>query len=163
MQEFGLKILHLSPDGGPISRVTLALATANLNSRIRNGLSAQELWTQRDQLTGMQQPVEDRQFILQQNLNRHYSHASSAKAKAHRSTQTLPTSTLQVGDLVFLKGDKTMIRDKYLITSISDDSDWCQLRKFTRSQFRSKTYDIHLCEYYLALPTTLPGSTSGPI
>ncbi len=112
IQELGLEILHLSLDRGPISRVTLALATANLNSGIRNGLSAWKLWTQRDHLTGMQLPVEDRQFILQQNLNRHYSHASSAKAKANRSTRTLPTMTLQVGDLVFLKGEWDKLRSE---------------------------------------------------
>ena len=53
IEELGLELLNLSPEGGPVSDVTLALATANTNSRIRrDGLSAREVWTQRDQLTG---------------------------------------------------------------------------------------------------------------
>ena len=42
IEELGLELLNLSPEGGP--DVTLALATANTNSRIRPvGLSAQEV------------------------------------------------------------------------------------------------------------------------
>ena len=49
IEELGLELLNLSPEGGPVSDVTLALATANTNSRIRrDGLSAREVWTQRD-------------------------------------------------------------------------------------------------------------------
>ena len=56
--ELGLELLNLSPEGRPVSDVTLALAaTANANSRIRrDGLSAREVWTQRDQLTGDSYP-----------------------------------------------------------------------------------------------------------
>ena len=39
VEELGLELLNISPEGGPISRVTLALATANLNSRIRRYVS----------------------------------------------------------------------------------------------------------------------------
>ena len=42
IEELGLELLNLSPEGGPVSDVTLALATANTNtnSRIRcDGLS----------------------------------------------------------------------------------------------------------------------------
>ena len=67
IQELGLELLHLIPEGGPISELNLALSTANMNARIRqHGLSARELWTQRDQLTGEQLPVDDRQVIIQQ-------------------------------------------------------------------------------------------------
>ena len=55
IEELGLELLNLSPGGEPVSDVTLALARANTNSRIRrDGLSAREVWTQRDQLTGQQ-------------------------------------------------------------------------------------------------------------
>ena len=48
IKELGAELLWLSTDGGPISKVILALATATLNSRIRrNGLSAREILTQR--------------------------------------------------------------------------------------------------------------------
>ena len=48
IEELGLELLNLSPEGGPVSDVTLALATANTNFRIqRDGLSAWEVWNQR--------------------------------------------------------------------------------------------------------------------
>ena len=51
-----------------MSDVTLALPTANSNSRIRrDGLKVREVWTQRDQLTDEQLPIVDRQLILSQN------------------------------------------------------------------------------------------------
>ena len=52
IEELGVELLQLSPEGGPLSKVTLALATGNLNSRIRrDGLSARDVWTQREQCT----------------------------------------------------------------------------------------------------------------
>ena len=46
IEELGLELLNLSPEGGPVSDITLALATANTNSPIRHdGLSAREVWT----------------------------------------------------------------------------------------------------------------------
>ena len=65
IDELGLQLLNSSPEGGPVSNATLALATANINSYIQHdGLSAHEIWTQRDQLTGEQLPIVDRQLIL---------------------------------------------------------------------------------------------------
>ena len=62
-KELGIELLQLSPDDGPVSTVTLALATANLTSRIRRGgLSAREIWTQRYQITAEQLPITDRQL-----------------------------------------------------------------------------------------------------
>ena len=41
IEELGLELLNLSPKGAPVSNVTLAQATANMNSCIwRDGLSA---------------------------------------------------------------------------------------------------------------------------
>ena len=55
IKELGIELLQLSPGGGLVSTVTLALATANLNSRIRrDDLSARDVWTQRDQITAEQ-------------------------------------------------------------------------------------------------------------
>ena len=158
IEELGLELLHLSPNGGPFSKVSLSIATANLNSRIRKcGLSSREIWTQRDQVTREQLPINDRQLILNQHFTRSMNHASSARSK---STIPLPppTCSFQVGHLVYLRGDgnKCKARDKYMIVSISDDKEHCQLRKFTLSQFRSKTYTVKCNQCFPVQPTTLP-------
>ena len=58
IEAIGLELLNLSPEGGPVSDVNLALATANINSRILHDcLLAREVWTQRHQLTGEQLPI----------------------------------------------------------------------------------------------------------
>ena len=117
VEELGLEILHICPEGGPISRFNLALATANMNRRIRHsGLSSFEIWTQRDQITGDQLPINDRQIILSQQFGRVQNHSSSARAKAHGKAGA-PTPQLRVGDLIYLysDADKTKTRDKYMI------------------------------------------------
>ena len=65
------EILRQAPNGGPISTVTLAIATSRLNSRLRReGLSARKLWTQRDQFTHDQLLICDRKVIQEQHLQR---------------------------------------------------------------------------------------------
>ena len=164
IEELGLELLNLSPEGGPVSDVTLALARANTNSRIRrDGLSAREVWTQREQLTGEQLPIVDRQLILSQNYSRQQNHASSAKFKS-RGRTNLPSASISVGDLVFLKGDRDKLkaREKYRVVSIREDLS-CELRKFTTSQFRSKLYVVPMSECYQMAPTVLVQSMQGPI
>ena len=147
-----------------MSDVTLALATANTNSRIRrDGLSAREVWTQRDQLTGEQLPIVDRHLILSQNYSRQQNHASSAKSKTRGRTNRL-SAAVSVSDLVFLKGDRDKLkaREKYVVVCIREDL-YCELRKFTTSQFRSKLYLVPMSECYPVAPTVLALSPQGPI
>ena len=164
VEELGLELLNISPEGGPISRVTLALATANLNSRIRrDGLSACELWTQHDQLTGEQLPIVDRQVILNQHRSHLQNHPSSSVSKASGKPR-LPHPTVSVGTLVFLVCDKSKLaaREKYLIVGLTD-SNTCQLRKFTSSQFRSKVYTVPISQCFPVSPTMLAQDPQGPI
>ena len=155
-QELGLEILKISHQGGPISKLTLALARATLNSRIRqDGLSSREMWTQRDQITGEQLPLDDRTLIKRQLEVRELNHASSSQSKVPRGFPP-QAPILKVGDLVYLKQDrdKTRARDKYLVASTSDG--WCQVGKFTRDQFRKKVYDVLTTD---CIPTGPPMST----
>ena len=163
IQELGLELLHLHPEGGPMTRLQLAMATANMNTRIRHsGLSARELWTQRDQVTGEQLPIDDRRVIWEQYKSRANNHEYSARSKARGQTQTI-VPHISVGDLVYLAQDKdkTKARDKYLVTTIDDE--WCQVRKFTKSEFRAKAYDVRISDCYPVVPSTLGSRHTGPI
>ena len=155
IKELGLECLHLSPEGGPLSKVQLSLATASLNARLhRDGLSAREMWTQRDQFTGQQLAIQDRHIVRQQQLPCSQSHRATALSKARGKTAA-PEHDLHVGDLVYLGGyrDKTRGRDKYLVVSKNDIM--CQLRKFTTSPFRSKTYNVRLSDCFPVVSTAL--------
>ncbi len=163
IRELGGECLTLQPEGGPISELTLAIATSNMNSRIRwCGLSAREIWTQRDQLTGEQLPIEDRQLIVQQHLRRSLSHGPNAASKATFKSPP-PDQGISVGDLVYVKGDrdKTKAREKFLVCAIPDDGALL-LRKFTLSQFRSKVYQVKREDCYL-VSSDVKGQSPGPI
>ena len=136
-----MEILRIQPEKGQVSKVTLAIATANTNSRVRrDGLSSRELWTQRDQITGSQLPFDDETLIGSQSSSRWKNHVSSAKSKAKGKGPNSPE--ISVGDLVYLVSErsKNQARDKYLVTNISGST--CTIRKFTRNQFRRKQYTI---------------------
>ncbi len=66
----------------PVSKLGLTIATARLNSRLRSqGLSSLELWTQRNQVTNEQIPLNDLQHILAKHQARKTNHQFSKKAK----------------------------------------------------------------------------------
>ena len=149
IKELQRELLSISPTGAQINPVSLSLAVANLNSRIRApGLSAHELWTQRDQVTGDQLPIDDSKIIASQQYRRGMNHLSSEKSKACGKLQN-PTPNIQVGSLVYTYSDhdKLAARQRYLVISI--DGEWCKLKRFTLHQFGSKTYDAKLNECYL--------------
>ena len=141
------EILRIQPEKGPVSPVVLATATANTNSRVRRDeLSARELWTQRDQLTGSQLPFNDEVVMASQAASRKRNQASSAKSKARNRGRNSPD--ISVGDLVYLVSErsKNQARDKYLVTSISGNN--CAVRKFSRLHFRRKQYSVPLTGVY---------------
>lgn len=149
IEELGLEFLKTSPGGGPITTLSLAMATSSMNSRIRrDGLSAREIWTQRDQVTGQQLPIEDRQIIIKQHFDRVYAHGPSAHAKSGDSQRSCDGGPPQVGDLVYITRDKdkTKARERYLVVDVEDNR--CRVRKFVNDQFRSKTYDLRLSDIY---------------
>ena len=155
IQELGNECLRIEPRGGPLSQSSLALATSHMNMRIRsNGLSAKEMWTQRDQITGEQLPIDDRQHILDQHLARLKNHSASSQSKS-RGRPAMSTHTFHVGDLVYLKHEKSkeQARDKYMIVAINGQQ--CSLRKFTNSQFRARIYDVPISDCY-PITATIP-------
>ena len=158
VQELEEELLRQQPRGGPVSARLLAIATACLNSRIRSrGLSAREMWTQRDQFTCTQLPLADEELIRLQHDKRVQNHPYSEKSKAPRGKTLLPTS-IEVGDLVYLHVDrnKSCSRDRYLVVSV--EGLWCGLRKFAGSQLRDLTYRVKTSDCY-KVPATCPDAS----
>ena len=124
------------------------MATANLNTRVRNrGLSAREMWPQRDQFTNTQIPFSDLQVVRQQHSLRLRNHPASERSKAPGCCPC-PATRVQVGDLVYITSDgsKTNARNRYLVVSV--DGLWCNVRTFSGSQLRSTSYRVKLSECY---------------
>ena len=123
VQELEDEILRQDPAHGSVSDLTLCLAVARLNSRIRsNGLSARELWCQRDQFTNSQLPISDLEVITSQHKRRKIKHPYSEKAKTP-SCRGPGVVLVDVGDLVNLHIDrnKSRARDRYLVVSVDDN------------------------------------------
>ena len=99
------------------------------------------MWLQRDELTNGQIPVDDMTLILKQHEARISNHAYSEAAKSPRGV--LPCAlNLSVGDLVYLHDDriKSSARNRYLVVSL--EGEWCNMRKFVRSQLRKTSYRV---------------------
>ena len=128
--------------------VTLSVATATLNSRLRSrGLSAREMWTQRDQFSSQQVPLHDQCLTVQQHEQRIANHHHSEKGKAPIAKYS-PAEHITVGDLVYLYSDhnKTRARDRYLVVEVTGS--FCNIRKFVGSQLRSSSYRVKTSDCY---------------
>ena len=148
VQELETELLKIDPLGGTVSRKTLAVATANLNSRIRTrGLSAREMWTQRDQFSNKHIELLDQELILKQHELRSINHQHSEKSKAPKGVLP-PSASLAIGDLVYLysDGNKTASRNRYLVCSV--DENWCNVRKLVGTQLRNASYRVKKSECY---------------
>ena len=64
-----------------------------------------------------------------------------------------------MGDLVYITTDQTKSRrhDRYIV--VSEDGDWCNIRKFSGSQLRCMSYRVRMSECYAVPTSTLPTST----
>ena len=148
IKELHRELLILYPAGGHISPLQLSRGIANLNSRYRgSGMSAHEMWVQRDQITGAQLPIKDWQLIVNQHKQREKNHMPSQRSKAPGKVYH-PSPEVDVGSLVYVYNDRSKIsaRQRYIVTNM--DGKWITLRKFTNNLFSNKEYQAKLQEIY---------------
>jgi len=148
VQEVEMELRRDSPRGGQVTTLSLAVATARLNSRIRaSGFSARELWLQRDQFTNTQLPFSDQEVIRNQHERRCGNHTPSERSKAHGHSRA-PSCELHVGDIVYLYSDLSKVqgRDRYLVTTV--EGAWCCIRKFVGAQLRNTSYRVRRTDCY---------------
>ena len=155
IQELVDELLKLNPTGGMVSSVDLAIATANLNARLRSrGLSAREMWYQRDQFTNAQIPVTDQFLISSQNSKRIQNHKASERSKTPNRVLSDPPD-VEVGDIVYVVGDRSKLqgRPRYMVTRIDDA--WANIVKFSGRQLRNTTYRVRRDEC-IRVPSSIP-------
>ena len=159
IRELGGEMLRYNSNGGPFTSSELAYITNTLNSRLRcHGLSSWEILHHRDQYTGEQIDFSDLQLAEDQNNLRVANQQYSARSKSHGAPPAADAEVVP-GSLVYIKndGDKTKARERYLVVKVIGDS--CTLHKISKSQFRSKPYELKLSEVYPVLSDLPPHST----
>lgn len=110
VREMTKELLILQPTGGPVSSSVLSKATANLNSRLRaSGVSSHEIFTQRDQNTGMQLSLDDVKLIDDQHRRRLNHHAASEKYKSGGKPE-LPEAKVSIGSIIYIYSDGTKLK-----------------------------------------------------
>ena len=97
-----------APNGEPITQLGLSIAISRLNSRLRRqGLSAYELWTHRDQYSNTQLPIDDTNTIRTQHQQRLKNHPHSERSKYPKETRVHTSiHKIAVGDLVYLRAEQ---------------------------------------------------------
>ena len=149
VQEVEKEFKRLLPAGGQISPGTLAIATSNLNNKIRfNGLSALEILTKRDQFTGHDLDFNGQDIAANRKEKNESNHQSSAISKSKGGPNATLANVCE-GDLVHVKkkGDKHLCRDIYLVKKLCD-TEYSILNKFVGNQLRAKEYKVKLSEIY---------------
>ena len=152
IQELEEELMKSPNNSHSVSMLTLSVATARLNSRIRaRGLSAREMFMQRDQFTNDQIPIADRTLIEEQQSARKSNHPYSQLSKNHKGIHA-PNPSVKPGDLVYLICDKSKHapRTRYLVSAV--DGEWCSIKKFSGSQLRAASYKVKRSEC-IVVPT----------
>ena len=142
------ELIRIQPGGEPINEVQLSIATNRLNCRLRrNGISSREMWTQRDQYTHNQLPINDREVIMSQFSDRMKNHSYSEKSKFPKNSEK-KCDSICVGDIVYITSDKKkhVSRQRYLVVSV--EGEWCYLKKFVGNQLRSSSYKVKKSECF---------------
>ena len=91
------ELLRQEPGGGPVNELSLAIATARLNSRLcSQGLSSRELWIQRNQFSKEKIPINDLQHILAKQKARQANYPFREAAKGgYRPQAPVPPCNLE--------------------------------------------------------------------
>ena len=134
-----------------LTPLQLQLAVDTLISRIRNrNLSAKEIILKRDQYSHDEIMVDDANLAMQQQEKRSQKHVPSSRSKAGPRA-TIRTTDVMVGDLVYVKHDKSKhkIRDRFIVTKTEGIN--ATLQKIN-DKFMSKEYIVPLTRSYAAQP-----------
>ena len=99
-----------APNGKPITQLGLSIVISRLNSHLRRqGLSAYELWTHRDQYSNTQLAIDDINRIRTQRQQRLKNHPYGERSKYPKETR-VHTSIHKIAVVISFKFTNTQIR-----------------------------------------------------
>ena len=158
--ELKRELLNIVGKDDQVTISTLALATRNLNQRIRsNKKSAWEFLTSRDSMTSRPFLNDDEQELKDLKDRREKQHLANEKQKS-KTRKRIDHVDYKQGDVVMFRDvdNYDAVRDTYIV--VSDDGIDVTLRKF-KKQMRLKTYVVKREQIILIFsPSTLKNSTN---
>ena len=162
IQELENEFLKAELEGKSLTSAMIDTTIRQLNSRIRhNGLSAREIITKRDQITGYQLEFTDEDISRSQNELREQNHLYSSKSKA-KGGQPAAKGGIQIGDLVFIKneGDKFQRRPQYMVSNLIDG--YCMLQKMSNGKFMSRLLKVPVTDVFKVSEGLVPLNVTIP-
>ena len=148
IRELISELLRINPEGGQTNPIELAHAVNQLNSRIRGrGLSAWEILTRRDAVSGVELEISDKLLSEIQSSTRMYDQTASAKNKA-RGGKLASSTEVSIGSLVYIKDDASKLkgRDRYIV--VKKEGSTYTLKKLLKTSLRDKEYVLKSTEIY---------------
>ena len=139
--ELKRELLNLAGRNEQISASTLALATRNLNLRVRsNNKSAWENLTSRDSMTSKPFPQDDQKTLDDLRTRRAAQHDANMKSKSKTRKKIDPVK-FEKGDVVMYRDVENYdaARDTFIV--MEDDGKDVEIKKF-KNQIRMKTYSV---------------------
>ena len=87
-------------------------------------------------------------IILAQHESRIENHQPSLIAQRPRRSTSVPQSTVKLGQIVYLKNDRSKhkAREQYIV--ISREGDWLIIRKLHNNLMRGREYRVHISECF---------------
>ena len=140
--EIKKELLNLSVQNQPLTPAILALATRNLNSRIRSeGKSAMELMTGRDAFTNKNFDLNDSRLMENLQERREIQHRANEKNKS-KFRHEVEIKVFKEGDIVMYREMVNLDypRDTFVVVE-DDGSSEVKIRKLSK-QLRLKTYSV---------------------
>ena len=139
--ELKRELLNLAGKNEQISASTLALATRNLNLRVRsNNKSAWENLTSRDVMTSRPFAQDDQKTLDDLRSRRAAQHEANMKSRSKTRKRIQPMK-FEKGDIVMYRDVENYdaARDTFIV--MEDDGKDVEIRKF-KNQLRMKTYSV---------------------
>ena len=139
--ELKKELLNVVNHNETLDHSTLALATRNLNGRVRsNGKSALETLTQRDTLSGSPAKINNEDISEEIKVRREKQHIHDMNCKA-RTRKRVEYKKYSVGDIVMVSEQSSLDkkRDTYIV--VKDEGHLVEIRKLG-SKLRLETYHV---------------------
>ena len=148
IREVVKEFLRHSPDGGPMSRSDVIMATKMLNSRIRHlGLASREIMLSRSLIANDMINLRGKDLSAAKTDSRQAQHSVQRGHQQWMGAKQVEQPKIKVGDLVFMRssGDKNNVRSQFIVQGLLPELGKAIIRK-SQAQLQAKKYKVDISD-----------------